>query len=113
MIIDFNNISPVTIEGFKGGHGQLVSHNYADGDCKIMYSTLRAGASTGLHLHEGNCEVILVLSGTLTFHYDDSIETATAGQVHYCPQGHSHYMENLTQEDATYFAIVPQLHQGE
>ena len=33
-----------------------------------MYSTLRPGASTGLHTHEGNCEIIYVVSGTATFH---------------------------------------------
>lgn len=112
MIIDFDKIIPSSIMGFKGGVGELVTQNYADGDCKIMHSILRPGASTGSHLHENNCEVILVLSGTLTFYYDDEVETVKAGQVHYCPRGHHHYMKNLTTEDVVYFAIVPELRES-
>ena len=72
--------------------------------------TLRPGATTGLHTHEGNCEVVFVISGTATFHYDDSVEEVRAGQVHYCPMNHAHYMENLTDHDLVYLAIVPEHH---
>jgi quercetin dioxygenase-like cupin family protein len=108
MIIDFEKITEAHLEGFKGGKGKLDTRNYVDDKVKIMYSTLRSGASTGLHTHEGNCEVIFIVSGTATFHYDDSVEECRAGQVHYCPEGHSHYMENLTDHDLVYFAIVPE-----
>ena len=37
------------------------------------------------------------------------VEKAVAGQVHYCPEGHSHYMENLTEKELVYFAVVPEL----
>lgn len=110
MIIDFDNISPSSVFGFKGGHGELLTRNYADENCKIMRHILRPGASTGLHAHEGNCEIIFILSGTATVHYDSTVEVVKAGQVHYCPIGHSHYMENLTAEDVVYFGIVPELH---
>lgn len=95
---------------FKGGKGALDTRNFADDKVKIMFSTLRAGASTGLHTHEGNSEVIFIVSGTATFHYDDSIETVRQGQVHYCPEGHSHFMENNTDHDLVYFGIVPEHH---
>lgn len=108
MIIDFDKIPELHQVGFKGGKGLLDTRNYTDDKVKIMYSTLRPGASTGLHSHEENCEVIFVVSGELTFHYDGVVEVARVGQVHYCPQGHSHYMENLTDHDAVYFAIVPE-----
>jgi quercetin dioxygenase-like cupin family protein len=106
MIIDFNKIKSETIFGFKGGKGELDTRNFSDGNCKIMFSTLKPGASSGLHLHEANCEIIYVVKGSVQFHYDDIVETAVAGQVHYCPMGHSHYMENVTDEDAVYFAVV-------
>ena len=32
------------------------------------------------------------------------------GQVHYCPMNHAHYMENLTDHDLVYLAIVPEHH---
>ena len=110
MVIDFNDIEELAIDGFKGGRGRLYSRNYADEKCKIMLSTLTPGASSGSHVHERNCEVIYVLEGTLTFHYDGRVEEAHAGEVHYCPRGHSHYMENLTEHDVKYFAVVPEHH---
>ena len=108
MVIDFEKIAEAHLEGFKGGKGKLDTRNYVDDKVKIMYSTLRPGASTGLHTHEGNCEIIYVVSGTATFHYDDVVEEVRQGQVHYCPMNHAHYMENLTDHDLVYFAIVPE-----
>lgn len=107
MVIDFDKIAEAHIDGFKGGQGSLDTRNYVDDDMRIMYSTLRPGAMTGLHTHEGNCEVVYVVSGVATFHYDDTIEEVHVGQVHYCPQGHTHYMENRTDHDLVYLAIVP------
>lgn len=110
MIIDFESIPEAHLEGFKGGKGPLDTRNYVDEHVKIMYSTLPSGTSTGLHTHEGNCEIIFVISGTLTFHYDGEVEICHAGQCHYCPMGHNHYVENLTDHAAVYFAIVPEHH---
>ena len=110
MVIDFEKIAEAHLEGFKGGQGKLDTRNYVDDKVKIMYSTLRPGASTGLHTHEGNCEIIYVVSGTATFHYADTVEEVRQGQVHYCPMNHAHYMENLTDHDLVYLAIVPEHH---
>ena len=107
MIINFDNIAEETFVGFKGGHGELLTRNYVDGNCKIMKSTLSPGAASGLHTHTGDSEIVYIVSGTATFHCDGLTETATAGQVHYCPEGHSHYMENNTDTDLCYIAIVP------
>ena len=108
MIIDFEKIAEAHLTGFKGAKGHVDTRNHVDDNVKIMYSTLRPGAPSGLHVHEGNSEIIFVVSGTLTFHYDDTVEECRAGQCHYCPMGHSHYMENLTDHDAVYFAVVPE-----
>lgn len=110
MIIDFEKINEESVMNFKGGNGELLTRNYIDGKCKIMKSCLRPGASSGLHTHEGNCEIVYVISGTATFYYDGVKETANAGEVHYCPEGHSHYMENNTDTDLIYLAIVPEHH---
>ncbi len=110
MKIDFNDIPEAKVIGFKGGKGELDTRNFIDDKCKIMYSTLKPGASSGLHAHEQNCEIIYIIKGVATFHYDNETETVTAGQVHYCPMGHSHYMENNTEEDLVYFAIVAEHH---
>lgn len=110
MIIDFDKIAEAHLVGFKGGQGSLDTRNFVDDKVKIMYSTLRPGASTGLHTHEGNCEIVYVISGVATFHYDDTVEEVRTGQVHYCPINHSHFMENNTDHDLVYLAIVPEHH---
>ena len=110
MVIDFDEIAEVHQMNFKGGNGPLDTRNYTDDKVKIMYSTLRPGASTGLHTHEQNCEIIYVISGVATFHYDGEVETCRAGQCHYCPMGHSHFMENNTDHALLYFAVVPEHH---
>lgn len=106
MVIDFEQIPEAHIMDFKGGKGALDTRNYVDDQARIMYSTLRPGATTGLHTHEGNCEIVYVVSGTATFHYDGEIEVVRQGQVHYCPEGHAHFMENKTDHDLVYLAIV-------
>lgn len=110
MVIDFSKISLEKIDGFKGGEGGFETQNFIDGENKIMYSVLKPHAFTGLHTHSDDSEVVYVLSGTATAHYDDTIETVEAGQVHYCPMGHSHFMENLTDTDLVYLAVVAKHH---
>ena len=109
MVIDFEKIAEAHLEGFKGGQGKLDTRNYVDDKVKIMYSTLRPGASTGLHTHEGNCEIIYILSGNGKVKYDDTEEKLSAGSCHYCPKGHSHSLINDGGEDLIFFAVVPEL----
>ncbi len=108
MIIDFEKIERKEVEGFKGGNGPFLTKLADDGKVKIMHNILPPGSSIGLHTHEGNCEIMYILKGEITFTYDGNKETAKVGDVHYCPEGHSHLAENLTNEDAEFFAIVPQ-----
>ena len=106
MILDFETIKEELIIGFKGGEGELLTRNYVDENARIMLSVLKPGARSGLHEHATNCEVILILEGEMTFHYDDGEEVAHNGDVHYCPKGHCHWFENLTDHDVHYFAVV-------
>lgn len=108
MVIDFSKIKEEVIDGFNGGIGPFHKKCADDGKVKIMLDTLPAGSSIGLHTHNGNCEVMYVLKGTLTFEYDGKRETASAGEAHYCPCGHEHRAINETDEDAVFFAVVPQ-----
>lgn len=110
MIIDFNNIEEEKVMNFKGGEGALLTRNYVDQDNRIMLSQLEPGASSGYHKHNGNCEIVYILEGEATFIYDDKQETVKAGQIHYCPDGHSHSMVNNTDKEVKYLAIVPALH---
>ena len=108
MIIDFRNIERKEVDGFKGGNGPFLTKLVDDGKVKIMHNILPAGSSIGLHTHTGNCEVMYILKGEITFVYDGKEETAHAGDVHYCQCNHTHRAENRTSEDAEFFAIVPE-----
>ena len=69
MVIDFEKIAEAHLEGFKVDRVNSTPRNYVDDKVKIMYSTLLASGctSTGLHTHEGNCEIIYVVSGNCYF----------------------------------------------
>lgn len=108
MIIDFSKITRKEIEGFKGGNGPFLTKLADDGKVKIMHNILPPGSSIGLHRHEGNCEIMYILKGTITFKYDGKTEIAQEGTVHYCPCGHEHMAENQTNEDAVFIAVVPE-----
>lgn len=109
MKINFDKIGNNVVDGFKGGNGKFITSLYDDGTVKIMRNTLPAGSSIGLHSHEGNCEVMFVTKGEITFSYDGVEETVKAGEAHYCPNGHTHMAENRTNSDADFLAVVPQM----
>ena len=79
MVIDFDKIGKNSILNFKGGEGELITRNFVDDDNKIMFSILKPGASTGYHLHDGNCEIIYIVEGEATFNYDGETEIVKAG----------------------------------
>ncbi len=105
MKINFNEMDTQTLPQFKGGEGDFLVKMFTDG-AKIMRGTLEPGSTIGYHSHEGNCEIIYVLSGTGKCLYDGGEETLSAGDCHYCPDGHSHSLINNGVENLEFFAVV-------
>ena len=70
--------------------------------------TLEPGASIGLHTHQGNSEIIYILSGTGKVLYDGAYETLVPGACHYCPEGHEHSLINDGKDELRVFAVVPE-----
>ena len=68
--------------------------------------TLEPGASIGLHTHQGNSEIIYILSGTGKVLYDGAYETLVPGACHYCPEGHEHSLIN-DGKDELHESIAP------
>ena len=110
MLIDFDKIAETHAVDFRGGHGVFDRRIFEDPRVKIIYSTLRPGASTGLHRHEQNCEIMFVVSGEGHFYDNGEEEVLHAGQCHYCAMGHEHYVENQTDHDLLFLAIVAEHH---
>ena len=106
MIINFDKENEQQIVGFKGGKGTFLKRAVELDNVNIMRNILPAGSSIGMHTHEGNYEIMYVTRGEITYIYDGTEETAKAGEVHYCPCGHTHCAENRTNKEAEFLAIV-------
>ena len=70
--------------------------------------TLEPGASIGLHTHETNSEIIYILRGKGKVLFEGEYELVSAGLCHYCPQGCSHSLINDSDDNLTFFAVVPE-----
>lgn len=113
MVIDFEHEDFASIPNFKGGEGHFDAKMHDDGKCKIIRGRVEPGCSSGYHLHEKNAEIIYVIAGAARFNYDDTDEIVTAGNAHYCPEGHSHAMFNASEtEPCEVFCVVPEHHLG-
>ncbi|MBR2101274.1 MAG: cupin domain-containing protein [Prevotella sp.] len=107
MKIDFTQAERCDLPKFKDGEGHFIMRHYTDSHVRIMHGTLEPGCSIGLHRHEGNAEVMYILSGIATYIWEGKEETVLPGQVHYCADGQCHTLMNKGTENLTFFAVVP------
>ena len=107
MIIDFKKLEENIVPHFKGGEGRYIMKHYTDEHVKIMYGRLEPGSSIGLHRHEGNREIIYVLSGHGTAMCDGVPEPLGPGDCHFCPEGHEHQLVNDGTGPLVFLAVVP------
>lgn len=108
MILSFAQMEETPMPQFKGGEKTTYAKMHVDAQNRIMRSRLEPGASIGPHTHEGNSEVVYILSGSGKALYDGGEERLNPGDCHYCPEGHSHSIINDGTEDLVFFAVVPQ-----
>lgn len=107
MILTFDEIPEQAIAGFKGGEGSFRTRLFSDETgSKFMKGHLDPGCSIGYHVHEGNCEVVFVLSGEGSVLFDGEEHPLRAGQCHCCPEGHSHSLRGGGAEGITFYACV-------
>ncbi len=107
MKIGFESMEEKVLPNFKGGEKEYRVFMFDDENNKIMKGKLIPGASIGYHKHEGTSEIIFIISGKGRVLYDDTEEKVSAGECHYCPEGHSHSLINDSDEDLIFFAAVP------
>ncbi len=108
MKIDFSTVEENMLPKFKGGEKALAARMFSDSLNKIMMSRLEPGASIGMHTHADSSEIMLIMSGRGYAVYDGGRIDLRAGDVHYCPKGHTHCLVNDGNEDLRFFAVVPQ-----
>ena len=99
----------------KGGAGTtevirvLDSGEYESGLKLIAKLVLRPGCSLGYHTHQGEEEIIHVLSGTAAYN-DDGVETTLhAGDSCVCLSSHGHSIACAGEEPLVVYAVINQL----
>ncbi len=106
MIINFDKIEEQILPNFKGGDKEVALRIFDDPQNRIMRGRLARGASIGLHTHDTNCEIIFVTRGSGHVIDDGERLPLTAGDCHYCPQGHTHSLINDASDTLEFFAVV-------
>jgi oxalate decarboxylase/phosphoglucose isomerase-like protein (cupin superfamily) len=112
MIIKFDESNHTILPNFKGGDKEFSAHMFYDGTNRILKGILVPGASIGVHKHEGNCEVIFILSGKGAIleqapGQEQTLTEVSAGDCLYCPEGHTHSLMNTSEEgDLVFYAVV-------
>lgn len=110
MLVDLNGMQEESFIGFKGGTKSFSQKAFVDidNDNKMLIGRLEPGASIGYHKHEGNCEIMYILSGEGLMKSDDEADTKVVpGQCFYCQNGHSHNLINTGDSDLLFFAGIP------
>lgn len=114
MTIDFSKMDVTVLPNFKGGEKEFAANMFFDGTNRIFKGVLVPGATIGMHTHDDSCEVIFILSGRGTILEkelgSDSVMTSPVapGDCLYCPKGHSHSLQNTSDEgDLVFYAVVP------
>lgn len=107
MKIDFSIIEETSAPHFKGGEKEFNSRAFFDGLNRILKGRLVPGASIGLHTHDTSSEIMFITKGEGHVIYDGEKIALKAGDVHYCPKGHSHTLINDSDDDLEFSAVVP------
>ena len=107
-----NDMNHEIKSNLRGGVGDLQFRHLFSGEelggraDLFAVVTLRPGESIGEHPHAGNGEAYLVLTGAVTVTEDGESRVLNPGDAEFCADGHSHSIENHTDEPATFLALI-------
>lgn len=104
-------------ERMKGGEGTvevirvLEPGEYKSGLKLIAELVLRPGCSLGYHTHEGEEEIIHVLSGSALYNDDGELTGLSAGDSCVCLSGHGHSIACApgAEEPLVVYAVINQV----
>ena len=106
MLIDFNNIAPMTIPGMNGGMGEMTCRMYHDEKYRIIPTTIHPGGSIGLHMQNSGDDLNYILSGEGKAVCEGAVEELKPGVMHICPKGSEHTLINTGKEDLVMLTVV-------
>ena len=99
-------------ENARGGNGTVHFYDWmkpedAEGHGRLFSKlVVPPGASIGEHQHDGEFEVFYVIDGNPTVIDNGEAVDLKPGDMHLCPNGSKHSIENRTDEDATVIALI-------
>ena len=106
MLIDFNEIKPMTIPGMNGGTGMMTAQMYNDDNYRIIPTTIHPGGSIGNHTQSSGDDLNYVISGTGKAVCDGIEDELKPGVMHICPRGSEHSIVNTGEDDLVMLTIV-------
>lgn len=109
MKINFKNSDYLYIPGLNGGHGKIGAKMHVGDGLKAIESIIPAGASIGSHTHNTSIDFNYVVSGNGIAVCDGVTETLKKGDIHYCPLGSTHSIENTGNENLVLITFVSEL----
>jgi quercetin dioxygenase-like cupin family protein len=98
-------------EDMRGGTGRGWGEHFVlpgelPGIQFVARMTLAPGTSIGVHLHEHDCELYLVLSGHGIGHLDDDQFAVGPGDSWRCLIGHRHGVQADADEELVFMAVL-------
>ena len=106
MIIDFNQIDPMTLPGMNNGTGTMSARMYNDDSYRIIPTAIHPGGSIGNHTQESGDDLNYIISGNGKAICDGIEEELKPGVMHICPKGLNHTIMNTGEEDLVILTIV-------
>lgn len=100
------------VEHAAGGKGYILKRKLLSAtelkDKVGMFAetTLKPGCSLGYHVHSDNAEAYYILSGEGEYDDNGEIRTVKPGDVTYTSDGKGHSLENKSQNDLVFIALI-------
>ena len=95
MLIDFNELSEITIPNMNGGEGKVIAKMDVNDCGRFIQTVIPPKSSIGPHLQETNDDINFIVSGEGIAICDDFEEILKAGTCHVCPKGSTHSIINI------------------
>ena len=103
----------VTAKNKAGGKGEiqithlLPPHFFPTENCQMFASVvIPAGASIGVHKHNGNTETYHILQGKALYTDNEKTYEVGVGETTFCADGESHGIENIGDEYLKFIALI-------
>lgn len=106
MLINFNDMKDIIVNGLNNGTGTMTAKMYVGKQGKIIPCSIHIGGSIGLHKHETSDDINYVLSGNGKAICNGQEEILSVGTCHICKKGSEHSIINTGNEDLVLLTVV-------